>query len=196
MIAGAVCFARERERATLLRLRHRANNSVFMALHAKSALYLFIATLLMSGIFFVLFPLYGAISIQDSYAALPSIALYLLACWWMGAFTGILTGKVMLSAEICIFIGMPAFIFSGWTFPLSAVPKVMVYGAHILPFTHFMPAWFKTARMGLSALSPIRELAVLLGSAIFYQAAAYALLAYKWNKPHKRRISDREAHHA
>jgi ABC-2 type transport system permease protein len=171
MISGALCFAREKRRAVF---RFRAQIE-FAGLCAKISLYAIIIIALTSCILFALFPWYGVTTLHDSVMAVPSIALFLAACWWMGSFIGILLGQAALASEVCIFIGMPAFIFSGWTFPLRAAPPFMAVIAHGLPFTYFMHAWFQTAGMGRGALSPIPELIVLLSIALACMAGVFGL---------------------
>ena len=183
MLSGAICFARERERNTLAQLRHRARARIGLALHGKAAPYALAIALLTAGILLVLFPVYNIARFGDGVAALPGIALFLCASWWMGALAGIVTGRVLVAAQVAIFLGMPSFIFSGWTFPLPAAPEPMAAAAQVLPFTHFMPVWFSAARMHLGPFSPVKELAILVSITVFSYAATRFVLAYAWNRP-------------
>jgi ABC-2 type transport system permease protein len=61
-----------------------------------------------------------------------------------------------------IFINMPTFIFSGYTFPLWAVPAALAAFAQIMPFTHFFTAFFKVALMNVSITYAYPEIIKLL----------------------------------
>jgi ABC-2 type transport system permease protein len=187
MISAAMCFAHERQRVNMPQLRFRASNNITRALHGKSAIYLTVVLALAALILWVLFPLYSVATPMESLSALPSVLLYIAACWWMGALAGTITASPLLSAEIGIFLGMPAFIFSGWTFPLEAVPGVMVALANVLPFTHFMPAWFATARMGNGAFFPLHEQGILAAVAAGCYLLTYVIYHLLWKKPYGNR---------
>lgn len=183
MIAGAVCFAREKEHGTLLRFRRRARGNHLAALHGKTAPYALIIGLLVLLMLAILFPLKGIADFPDAAAALPAIFLFLAASWWMGALIGVITGQVMLGASISIFMGMPAFIFSGWTFPLPAAPGIMGAAAQILPFTHFMPGWFSAARMHMGPFSSPAALLILFAMTVAAHMFTHMLLVQQWKQP-------------
>jgi ABC-2 type transport system permease protein len=56
----------------------------------------------------------------------------------------------MVATEMAVFINTPAFIFSGYTFPLWGMPKFHAAFAQIMPFTHFLTAFIKVYQMGAS----------------------------------------------
>jgi ABC-2 type transport system permease protein len=187
MLAGAICFARERERHTLFPLRQRANASVAAALHGKTAPYAAVFAFTAALLLAVLFPLHHVASFTDAIPALPAIVLFVASSWWIGAAVGCVTGNAMIAAQVAIFVGMPSFIFSGWTFPLPAAPGVMAALAQLLPFTHFMPVWFSSARMNLGPLSSAGELAALGGIALAAYCLSHGILACIWKKTFDRR---------
>ena len=175
MISAAICFAREREHGGFSLFKNRAFRSPSAVLLGKSIPYVLCISVLTALLLFVLFPLYGIGSPAELLPALPAVALYLIACWWMGALAGMVSGKSMLAAEVGIFLGMPSFIFSGWTFPLPAAPGIMAQAAQILPFTHFMPLWFGAALMHEGVCACPGELLKLLAIAVICCAATLAL---------------------
>jgi ABC-2 type transport system permease protein len=183
MLSGAVCFGREPEHGSLGRLRFRSGGSLLSALHGKSLPYgLAIAGVVLS-LLCVVFPLVNIGGVSETARAVPALTAYLLASWWMGAVIGMVTQQVLLASEVAIFIGMPAFIFSGWTFPLAGVPGFMAVLAQAIPFTHFMPCWFAAGRMNLGITDPPGEFIALCAMIVVFHAACAALVGFFWTRP-------------
>jgi ABC-2 type transport system permease protein len=183
LLAGAICFAREREHCTLGQLRFRAASSTFSALHGKALPYALCITVLCAAILFILFPLFHISGVGDGLRAIPGIILFFTASWWMGATIGTLVGKVLLAASLSFGIGMPSFLFSGWTFPLPAAPTLYSWIATALPFPHLMPIWFNSVQKGFGVASSLRELTVLLIMTIIAHFGTRMLLMIFWDKP-------------
>ncbi len=182
MISAGIAFAREREHSTLPQLKHAARGRAFFAFVGKSIPYLCVIFFWTIVLMFFVYPLREIASFSESFDALPTVFVYLTASWCIGAAAGLLTGTVMFATMVGVFIGMPSFIFSGWTFPLQAVPPVCAAIAQILPFTHFMNAWFTSARMGLGAFSAPEDLTVLSIMIISGTVFASLLLSIFWKK--------------
>jgi ABC-2 type transport system permease protein len=181
MLAGALCFARERERHTLAQLRYRSGSNPLSALHGKSLPYALCISGLCSIMLFIIFPLYGIVDIAAALRVVPSIVLFLCASWWIGALVGIISGKVLVSSSLSFGIGMPSFLFSGWTFPLPAAPYFYTLVAAVLPFPHFMPLWFSAAEKGRGPFSLPSELLILLAIAVIAHVATHIALRFFWN---------------
>jgi ABC-2 type transport system permease protein len=182
MLAGAICFARERERNTLARLRYRAKSSSFSALHGKSLPYALCILALCGVILFSLFPFYNVGTLYGTLRVLPGVVLFCTASWWLGALVGTITGQVLVAASFSVGIGMPSFLFSGWTFPLPAAPTLYSYIAAVLPFPHFMPIWFGAVEKGSGIASFLPELAVLLAMTLITHFLTRIMLKFFWNR--------------
>ena len=183
MLLGALCFARERERNTLSGLRLRAGAHTFSALHGKFVFHLLIITIVCVLVCFVLFPAYRIGSVSGCVKVFPGLLLFMTASWWMGAFIGIVAGKATVAASFSFAIGMPAFLFSGWTFPLPAAPPLYTVVAAVLPFPRFMPIWFATAQKGMGVFADPADMAVLVVMIVIAHFLTRMLLMYFWNRP-------------
>ena len=74
-------------------------------------------------------------------------------------------GRSMFAMEISVFVNAPAFVFSGYTFPIGAMPIIQQVFAYMMPFTHFLTGFIKLYQIGtpLSYLLPeIGKLAIIL----------------------------------
>jgi ABC-2 type transport system permease protein len=54
----------------------------------------------------------------------------------------------MFATEIVLFYNIPAFIFSGLTFPLWAMPKAIAFYAQFILFTPFLSGFLKIYQVG------------------------------------------------
>jgi ABC-2 type transport system permease protein len=73
------------------------------------------------------------------------ILLFIIASFVPGVLIGLLAKKSVSGLALGILINMPAFIFSGFTFPTWAFPGPLAALAQALPFSHFAPAFFQIA---------------------------------------------------
>jgi ABC-2 type transport system permease protein len=54
----------------------------------------------------------------------------------------------MFATEIVLFYNTPAFIFSGLTFPIWAMPKAIAFAAQFILFTPFLSGFLKIYQIG------------------------------------------------
>jgi ABC-2 type transport system permease protein len=65
------------------------------------------------------------------------------------------------TTEISLFLNTPAFIFSGFVYPLWAMPALHTWFAQLMPFTHFIDGFLKLGIMGTSLASALPEISRL-----------------------------------
>ncbi len=110
---------------------------------------LIIASLFYCGLIFgIVFPLTEITTPQESFAALPWTALFFLASILLGTGVGFLFNRRINAASAGLIISMPAFIFSGYSYPQAAMPELVKIASQLMPFTHFMPLWNQGVRLG------------------------------------------------
>lgn len=95
-----------------------------------------------------------------------------LACIGIGMFISALFKDVMLSGDVALFYTSPAFVFSGFTFPRSAMPWYDQYYALIMPYTSFLDGFFKVYYMNLPLKYALGDFSkLLLFCAVMYPTA-------------------------
>lgn len=104
----------------------------------------------------------------------------LLACYAVGQGIGTLAATQMFAAEASVFISTPAFIFSGYTFPVEAMPLLHQVISAISPFTWFMRAYLSLPVMRLPLGHAALPIAVL---ALFYLAGTLLTLKAQAKPP-------------
>ena len=68
---------------------------------------------------------------------------FIIVSFFMGFFISCIFRDLFVATEVAVFINTPAFIFSGYTFPLWGMPKFHSIYAQIIPFTHFLNGFLK-----------------------------------------------------
>ncbi len=69
--------------------------------------------------------------------------------------------KRLFATEVALFILTPAFIYSGLTFPLWAMPQIHQSIAKLIPFTYFLSGFINLYEMGTSLIYLKKEILVL-----------------------------------
>ena len=67
----------------------------------------------------------------------------------------------LVALDVSFFYNSPAFVFSGFTFPLFGMPFFNSLYAQFIPYTHFLHAFFKLYQMGTPFGYVTRELWIL-----------------------------------
>lgn len=139
LLALALSFASEFEKGTFKDLVAQTRN-VFSLILVKVVPYLIMSM----GIWLVylLFTYWFQLPFQGNMWALSLIAgVFVLSVSFIGILASILLPNQLKATEVLMVIATPSFILSGFTWPLSQMPKVVQYIADIIPLTHFLPTF-------------------------------------------------------
>jgi ABC-2 type transport system permease protein len=132
---------------TFAALFEKANHNILNLVLGKAiGIYLLSMTvfLLIIGIIFPLFgiPLYGSIR---ALTLLFSLAIFANIFMGMGI-SAIVTDQV-IAMDLSFFYNSPAFVFSGFTFPIFGMPALNAFYAHLIPYTYFLTGFIKLYEM-------------------------------------------------
>lgn len=89
----------------------------------------------------------------------------------------------ILAMDIAFFYNSPAFVFSGFTFPMFAMPFFDSVYAKVIPYTHFLYAFFKLYQMGTPLKYILPELLQITVFLLIGAGGSYIVL--------KRRFAER-----
>ncbi len=140
LIALALSFSKDYEDATFFDLTNQTYSASLIIL-AKSTPYLFIGGLIwlltLHGLLFAF-----GVPVVGSWSVIYGLsALFLLSVTAIGVMISSLIPSQLKSTEILMVIATPAFIISGFTWPLSQMPEWITWIASIIPLTHFLEAF-------------------------------------------------------
>ncbi len=140
----------------------KTNNNVSLILFGKSLPHLafhFANILVLVGI---IFPLFNIHTTASAFAVLMYLFFFVIVCLVFGLMLGALIYKRVLATEAALFILMPAFIYSGLTFPLWAMPEIHQIIAKMIPFTYFLSGFIKIFQMNADFHYMINDLLFLV----------------------------------
>lgn len=147
---------------SMAELYELARGSGSLVILGKTIAHLVLAWVNFILIAFVVFPYFeiGVAAATGKFFILYS--LLALACIGVGMFISALFKDIMLAGDTALFYTSPAFVFSGFTFPRWAMPWYDQYYATVMPYTHFLDAFFKTYYMDLPLHYSEQEIGKLL----------------------------------
>lgn len=137
LLAMALSWAGERERGTLADL-FRLSRSPVALMAGKALPYVFINFLVAELYFRVLFPMAG-IPIEGNWGAMLTFTtLFVAAIVFWGMWFSAFCRTRLMATQMLMFIALPSFILSGYTWPLAAMPDAIRFLSHLLPITYFV----------------------------------------------------------
>ena len=157
MISAAQVVGIERHDGTLAELQAISQGSTFAALVGKALPHLaihFVSALVMVGLMMPLFaiPFQGSIIVGILF-----LFFFLLTAFAVGMAISVIFKDPLFATELAAFINTPAFMFSGYTFPIAGMLGLHVAVAQALPFTHFLSGFIKLYQMGAPATALLPE---------------------------------------
>ncbi len=120
----------------------KAHNILFGKALAYTLMGLTITAL--GGVIFWVFgiPLNGSI-----YDLLALFTYFIITTVFLGLMLSAIVRDEILALDIAFFYNSPAFVFSGFTFPMFLMPFFDSIYAKVIPYTHFLYAFFKLYQM-------------------------------------------------
>lgn len=115
--------------------------------------------------------------------------IFVLAVSFIGILVSILIPNQLKATEVLMVIATPAFILSGFTWPLSQMPEAVQYLAKVIPLTHFLPAMriLMIENGSVELTYPyVNNLLITLGIGAVLSYIALLLKKKKWLKDQKR----------
>lgn len=91
----------------------------------------------------IIFPLFHVYSQANIFVVIGFLFLFELVSFSFGMMLSSLVPQRVFATEVALFILTPAFIYSGLTFPLWAMPKIHQLIAHLIPYTYFLSGFVK-----------------------------------------------------
>lgn len=161
MITSALLINSEVYNKTLEELIDVSSGKVMSIIFGKATAHLLIYLSVIIFILFFIFPLFGISFTGSELLVLIWTFYFVLASFFIGFLVSVLVNDEQFALEIMIFINTPAFIFSGYVYPLSAMPEIHNIFAQLIPFTHYLAGFIKLYQMGLGLASITKEFLIL-----------------------------------
>ncbi len=145
-LAMALVFARDFEDGYFKKLLNESKNP-FYIIWIKFVPYILLSAFVwtMIGIIFEYFQIDFQVF---NFPMLLVVIMLTLAAMFIGMLFSILIPNRLKATEFLMVISTPAFILSGFTWPLSAMPHWVTNISNSIPLTHFLTAFKKIAMYG------------------------------------------------
>ncbi len=176
MISSVIVISSEFSHGTFPELLSISGNNIYKIIIGKMIPHLLIHTATIFMIIGIIFPIADIRTAGSPVAVIIFFILFTAACLSSGIFISSAFHDQMFATELALFINMPAFIFSGYTFPIWAMPAVHRIFAASLPFTYLISGFFKLYQMDAPPLYSLNEsLIFILFTVIGFLLSAAAL---------------------
>ena len=131
---------------TIIELTKIAGNKIRYILFGKALAYTLmgLTTVALIGVIFGVFgiPLNG-----NLYDLLFLFTYFIITTVFLGLMLSAIVRDEILALDIAFFYNSPAFVFSGFTFPMFLMPFFDSIYSKVIPYTHFLYAFFKLYQM-------------------------------------------------
>ena len=141
--AASRAFNNEWKLETYVDLYAIANGNIISMILGKYLAYMVFGLSLCGFLFAIVFPIFG-IPIYGNIGSLLVLLLFFLTVnIFLGFGISLLFKDEIIALDIAIFYNSPAFVFSGFTFPIWAMPWLNSLYAQVIPYTHFLTGFLK-----------------------------------------------------
>jgi len=128
-------------------LMETANGSALNLLIGKSMAYLLMG-LYVTGLIVLVFWIFDIPFQQKEGQLLLLSGYFILTNIFLGFMLSTTITDEILSLDVAFLYNSPAFVYSGFTFPVFAMPHFSSTIAQFIPYTHFLHAFFKLYQLG------------------------------------------------
>jgi ABC-2 type transport system permease protein len=142
-LAAARAFNNEWKEKTYPQLYAASNGNILTIILGKYFAYLVYGLGLCGLIFAIVFPIFGIPIYGNIGHLLALLLLFLSVNILLGFGISLLIKNEVIALDVAIFYNSPAFIFSGFTFPIWAMPWLNSMYAQLNPYTHFLTGFLK-----------------------------------------------------
>jgi len=157
---SAKAFNTEVNDGTFRELMRTAGESPFQMLLGKALAYLAYGLGIIMLISLI-FHLFGIPFMQRVPELIVLFSLITLVNIFLGFMISATLDDELVALDLSFFYNSPAFVFSGFTFPMFGMPFFNSLYAQFIPYTHFLHAFFKLYQIGTPFVYILPEIRIL-----------------------------------
>lgn len=165
----AISISEERKREERLEELLRCSDSAFSIILGKFLVYFFCGVFSWVTAFLLAINAFH-IPMRGSYGLLMLISLAFFSCICaLGMFISVASKNSLNATQYSMLMALPAFLFSGFTWPIEVMPKALQILAYIFPLTYFANNVRDIALLGVSFQIIQKDLLTLcFGTILFF----------------------------
>lgn len=154
------------------------SENVYLAIFSKYFSYTFFH-LIVSAILFLILKSFNIKYNINFFRALLFTIIFITVNISIGIFISTFIKDKIFRTELLVFINTPAFIFSGFTFPIESMPAVHQLIASLMPFTYLLKLFIKMFNMNLPLTFCFKELFVTIGIILLFLVLTFIKIRVK-----------------
>ncbi len=165
--------------------QEKSGNNLAVMLIGKSIPYLLLNSITALLILGVMYPVFGI----PLYGHFGQVYLLMLALVFTSFFMGLMLSAIfrdeIMAMDFAFVYNSPAFVFSGFTFPIWGMPFFDTIYAQLIPYTHFLYAFLKIYQMDAPfhyAYTDIWKMLLFLLGALIIMLPALLINIRKYKK--------------
>lgn len=182
MFVSSRAFNREFSSGGIAEMIKISKGSVFKMLFGKYIAQLISSSVLALMVFGIFYPYFNIPLKSELWPMLLLLFVFISASILLGFAVSTLFLNEMVSMDLVLFYNSPAFVFSGFTFPLLGMPWYSKFYAGIIPYTHFLYGFFKIEIMQAPLKYAIHEIIILIIFALFGLLISFPVLSLQLKK--------------
>ncbi len=157
LIFGALSIGRHLE-------QNRNTSAVFCLVFGKLFVYTVISVIYFEILFRIFFPIFQIPFDGNTFGAIILSVLFILATILLGMLMSAVSGNRVDSLKGCLLIGSPAFLLSGYTWPLEQMPTLMRTISHFIPLTAYLEGFRKIFQQNMKVeyILPFSKILIFL----------------------------------
>jgi ABC-2 type transport system permease protein len=140
LLAMAVSFAAEFQGGSFVKEYFKMKRWAFPTMLIK-VIPIWVFSILIVGIYYFMHMIFRVPMPEGIFNFILLTAVFVGSVSFLGVFISILIPDALKATQILMVIASPAFIISGFTWPLSAMPAFVQFIANIIPLTPFLQAF-------------------------------------------------------
>lgn len=177
MVASVLLISSEFTHNTFSELMGLSKGKVSIIILGKALPHIFIHSLNLIILVGIIFPIFNITINNSPFVTILYLVFFVIVIFSLGFMISSLFHNQMFATELALFIVTPAFIFSGLTYPLWAMPLIYRVIADLIPYTHFLSAFVKLSVMNVPFKYILPETCYLL--IFLFVAIVVTILALK-----------------
>ena len=170
LIFGTLTVGKELEK------KKHNSNSIFLFIFGKLFVYTIISVIYFEILFRLFFPAFQIPFDGNTSGAIILSVLFIISTILLGMVMSAVTGNRLDALKGCLLVGAPAFLLSGYTWPLEQMPALMKIISSFIPLSAYLEGFRKIFQqnMHIEFIIPFaKTLGILL---ILYFFVTYILL--------------------
>lgn len=133
-----------------LEIKNFTIKNIFGFIFAKLFVYSIISLIYIEILFRIFFPAFQIPFDGNTFGAVILSMLFIIATILLGMFMSALTGNRIDALKGCLLVGAPAFLLSGYTWPLEQMPVILRTISHFIPLTPYLEGFRKIFQQNMT----------------------------------------------